>query len=54
MQKTFTRGEKNIEGFKKGIFPLKSNDEFKEPASHKNIRNENGLIDYNKFMELIK
>ena len=55
MQKIFYEGRKKIiEGFKKGIFPLKSDDEFKEQARHKNIRNENGLIDYNKFMELIK
>ena len=40
--------KKIIEGFKKGIFPLKSDDGFKRQA-----RNENGLIDYNKFMELI-
>ena len=35
------------------MFPLKSNDEFEEQGKHENIRNENGLIDYNKFMELI-
>ena len=53
--KNFYEGRKKIiEGFKKGIFPLKSDDEFKEQARHENIRNENGLIDYNKFMELIK
>ena len=33
--------KKIIEGFKKGIFPLKSDDEFKEQARHENIRNEN-------------
>ena len=60
MQKNFTRGEKKIiEGFKERIFLLKSDDKFKEQARHdekeiKNIRNENGLIDYNEFMKLIK
>ena len=50
MQKTFMRGEKKIiEGFKKGIFLLKPDDGFKKQARH-----ETGLIDYNKFMELIK
>ena len=28
--------------------------DLKEETRHENIRNENGLIDYNKFMELIK
>ena len=56
--KNFYEGtEKIIEGFKKGIFPLKSDDEFKKQARHeeeiKIIRNENGLIDYKKFMDLI-
>ena len=55
----FYKGTKKIiECFKEGIFPLKSDDKFKEQARHeedrKSIRNENGLIDYNKFMELIK
>ena len=55
MQKTFMRGEKKIvESLKKGIFLLKLDDEFKEQARHENIRNKNGLIDYIKFMELIK
>ena len=60
MQKNYTRGEKKIiEGFKERIFLLKSDDKFKEQARHdekeiKNIRNENGLIDYNEFMKLIK
>ena len=35
------------------MFPLKFNDEFEEQAKHENIRNGNGLTDYNKFMELI-
>ena len=35
------------------MFPLKSNEESEEQAKHENIRNGNGLIDYNKFMELI-
>ena len=55
--KNFHKGrEKIIEGFKKGIFPLNHDYEF-EGARHKveaekNIRNKNGLIDYNKFMRL--
>ena len=53
--KNFYKGrEKIIEDFKNGIFLLKSDDEFKEQAKHENIRNENGLIDYNELMELIK
>ena len=60
MQKNFTRGEKKIiESFRERIFLLKSDDKFKEQARHdekeiKNIRNKNGLIDYNEFMKLIK
>ena len=50
--------EKIIEGFENGIFPLKYDDEFEEMAGHeeegKNIRNENGTIEYNKFMNLIE
>ena len=49
--------EKIIEGFKNGIFPLNHDDEFEEENRYqeeiKNIRNENGLIDYNKVMNLI-
>ena len=49
--------EKVIEGFKNGIFPLNHDDEFEEENRYqeeiKNIRNENGLIDYNKLMNLI-
>ena len=47
-------GKKIIEGFKKKVFSLKFDDEFREQARHKNIRNKIGLIDSNKFMELIK
>ena len=48
--KDFYEGtEKLIEGFKERIFPLKSDDEFKEQARHKII-----LMDYNKLMKLIK
>ena len=47
--KNFYKEKKIIEGFKKGIFPLKSDDEFKGQARYKN-----GLIDSNEFMELIK
>ena len=49
--------EKIIEGFKNEIFPLNHDDEFEEENRYqeeiKNIRNENGLIDYNKVMNLI-
>ena len=55
MEKTFPRGEKKLlKALKKRIFPLKSDDDFKEQARQENIRNENGLIDYNKFMELVR
>ena len=54
MQNFYEWRKQIIEGLKKGIFPLKSNDEFKEQARHENNRNENGLIHYNKFMKLIK
>ena len=47
-----------MEGFKGGIFPLKSDDKFTEQArleeEIKNIKNKNGLIDCKKFMGLIK
>ena len=56
--KNFYKGrEKIIKGFKDRIFPLNHDDEFEEEDRYeeeiKNIRNENGLIDYNKFMRLI-
>ena len=56
--KTFSKGRKKIiEGFKEGIFSLKSDDEFKEQARHeekiKDIGNRNCHIDYEKFMDLI-
>ena len=56
--KNFSKGrEKIIEGFKNGIFPLNYDDEFEEEERHekeiKNIRNENGLVDYKKFLRLI-
>ena len=36
MQKTFMRGDKKIiEGFKNGIFPLNSDDEFEEQQTSK-------------------
>ena len=55
--KNFHKGrEKIIEGFKKGIFPLNHDYEFEgarhEAEAEKNIRNKNGLIDYDKFMRL--
>ena len=49
--------EKIIKGFKNGIFPLNYNDVVEEQARYeeeeKNIRNENGLIDYEKLERLI-
>ena len=56
--KNFYKGrEKIIEGFQNGIFPLNYDDEFKEEDRHEeeieNIRNENGLIDYKRFLRLI-
>ena len=56
--KNFYEGrEKIIEGFKDRIFPLNHDDEFKEEDRYeeeiKTIRNENGLIVYIKFMNLI-
>ena len=56
--KNFYEGrEKIIEVFDDGIFPLKPDDEFKQQARHeeetKNIRNENGLVDYKRFMDLV-
>ena len=58
--KNFYKGrEKIIEGFKNRIFPLnhEDDDKFKEQARYeeqiKDIRNENGLIDYKMFMNLI-
>ena len=54
--KNFYEGREKInEGFKNGIFPLNYDDEFEEARQEeeKNIRNKNGLIDYNKFMRLI-
>ena len=48
--------KKIIEGFNDGKLSLKSDDddEFKNQARYANIRNEYGLLDYNKFMNLIK
>ena len=55
MEKTFMRGEKNLlKALMMEYFPLKSDDEFKNYARHKNIRNKNDFLDYNKLMELIK
>ena len=56
--KNFYKGRKKIiEGFKEGIFSLKSDDEFKEQArleeKIKDIGNRNCHIDYEKFMDLI-
>ena len=55
--KKFYKGrEKITEGFKNGIFPL-SYDEEREQTRYKeeenNIRNENGLIDYEGLEKLI-
>ena len=56
--KNFYEGrEKIIKGFKDRIFPLNHDDELEEEERYKeeikNVRNENGLIDYNKFLNLI-
>ena len=59
MQKTFTRGEKKIiEGFKKGIFPLKSDDEAKKQQTSKKINEKEfpknpTKVDVKQFNELI-
>ena len=49
--------EKIIKGFKGGTFPLNYDDVVEEQARYeeeeKNIRNENGLIDYKNFGRLI-
>ena len=56
-KKSYEEREKTIKGFKDRIFLLNHDDEFQEEDIYeekiKNIRNENGLIDYNKFMRLI-
>ena len=53
--KNFYKGrEKIIKGFKDRIFLLNSDDKFEEPKQEeKNIRNKNGLINYDKLMRLI-
>ena len=56
--KNFYKGrEKIIEDFKTGVSLLNYDDEFKEEDRHekeiKNYRNENGLVDYKKFLRLI-
>ena len=58
MQRTLPKGEKKLlKAFKNGIFPLNYDDKFEEEGRHekeiKNIRNENGLVDYKKFLRLI-
>ena len=59
MQKKNYKGrEKIIEGFKNEIFPLNNNEEEKKESTNKkeenDIRNENGLIDYEKLKGLIR
>ena len=59
MQKKNYKGrEKIIEGFKNEIFPLNYNEEEKKESTNKkeenDIRNENGLIDYEKLKGLIR
>ena len=56
--KNFYEGrEKIIKGFKDGIFLLNYDDAFEEAKQkeeeEENIRNKNGLIDYDKLMKLI-
>ena len=57
VKKFYERKEKIIKGFKDRIFSLNHNDEFEEEDRYeeeiKNFRNENGLINDNKFMRLI-
>ena len=58
MQKKNYKGrEKIIEGFKNEIFPLNYDEEEKKESTNKkeenDIRNENGLIDYEKLKGLI-
>ena len=57
VKKFYERREKIIKGFKDRIFLLNHDNKFEEKERYeeeiKNIRNENGLIDYNKFMNLI-
>ena len=57
MQQTFLREGGIIEGFKNRIFPLNHDDSVQEQARYeeeeKNVRNENGFIDYKKFGGLI-
>ena len=59
MQKKNYKGrEKIIEGFKNEIFPLNYDEEEKKESTNKkeenDIRNENGLIDYEKLKGLIR
>ena len=56
--KNFYEGrEKIIKGFKDRIFPLNHDDivegQARQKEEEKNIRNENGVIDYKKFGKLI-
>ena len=57
-KKNYKGREKIIEGFKNEIFPLNYDEEEKKESTNKkeenDIRNENGLIDYEKLKGLIR
>ena len=55
MQKNFYKGrEKIIEGFKNGILPIYHDDDRRfEDNDENDIRDNNGLIDYEKLNRLI-
>ena len=56
-KKIYKEREKNIEGFKNGIFPLNYDEgeeqKSKDREEENNIRHENVLIDYKKLERLI-
>ena len=60
LKKIYEGREKIIEGFKNGIFPFNYDEKFeeqmrceKEEEDLNNLRNKNGLIDYEKCMRKI-
>ena len=56
VKKVYEGREKILEGFKNGIFPFDYVEAYEEQVRHekkeKNIRNENGVIDYEKLKKL--
>ena len=56
-KKYYKGREKNIEGFKNGIFSLnydeREEQELRDKEEENKIRNENGLIDYKELERLI-